>query len=346
LIDNSALESTTDGTVTVIVPTYNRSEKLERAIQSVLDQTYTNVRILVLDNASTDGTKALVERFAAADRRIEYHRHIHNIGMIANFNFGIGKVKTAFFGILTDDDYFLPDFIENAMRAFAQYPDVQMSVLSAPVVTHDGKYLADPLSHWPREGLYQPAESIRVALDGNHPILTMCLFRQSLLAEMQFDKTTDSVSDLPILFSILAKYPFHISKTVGGYFIRHADASGSNFVKIQNVHAICQAYLRVEQLLAENDTIETNVKSIIAAVMKRNVDRLFFSLLLENLTAGNTEAALHVREKILQRSLSVWQSGSLVLSGLSGLMRPQTLAKSLVSIRRGFRRARGRPADP
>jgi glycosyltransferase involved in cell wall biosynthesis len=58
--------------VSVIIPTYNRKDLLERAIKSVLTQTFLNWELIIVDDGSTDGTRDLVENFQRVDPRIKY----------------------------------------------------------------------------------------------------------------------------------------------------------------------------------------------------------------------------------------------------------------------------------
>jgi len=73
--------------VTVLFPTHKRPEKLRRAIQSVLAQTYTSLKIIVLDNASNDETPEVVRNCMKNDSRVVYYAHEENIGITENFQF-------------------------------------------------------------------------------------------------------------------------------------------------------------------------------------------------------------------------------------------------------------------
>jgi glycosyltransferase involved in cell wall biosynthesis len=95
--------------VTVGIPTYNRSELLRGAIESVLGQTFTSFRLLVSDNASEDDTPEVVRSFG--DERIEYVRTNHNIGPTGNFRRVIALAETEFLLILPDDDVLYPDHL-------------------------------------------------------------------------------------------------------------------------------------------------------------------------------------------------------------------------------------------
>jgi glycosyltransferase involved in cell wall biosynthesis len=301
------------GTVTIIVPTYKRPEKVRRAIQSILAQTYRDVRVLVFDNASSDGTREAIAELAAKDPRIEYHCHSENIGIIENLNFAYNRVTTPFFGLLTDDDYYLPGFIEDAMQAFQRHPGVQLSFLSAPTVQEDGTFISDQLVGWPREGAFAAGESILSAVKGHHPILTMCIFRLALLPELNFGRTTSCIADIPILISVLAKYPFCLSKKPGGYFIRHKQAAGNQFAKIQNIENICLAWFAVEERFRKDTVIAPECRGKILAGLRQRVDRILLGLMVESVTENNRTALRYAHDRLRERRPSIlWLWGNLV----------------------------------
>lgn len=91
----------------IIIPTYNRENKLKKAIDSVLDQTFKNWEILVIDNYSKDNTKKLVKGYK--NKNIKFFR-IKNYGVIAKSrNFGIMKSKGKFIAFLDSDDIWMED---------------------------------------------------------------------------------------------------------------------------------------------------------------------------------------------------------------------------------------------
>lgn len=96
----------TKGLVSVVIPTYNRRDSIQRAIQSVLNQTYSNFEILVIDDGSTDDTEAVVKRMN--DSRIHYYRQ-ENQGSQAARNCGIRLAKGEYIGFLDSDDEWMPE---------------------------------------------------------------------------------------------------------------------------------------------------------------------------------------------------------------------------------------------
>src|SRR5437016_10001362 len=96
--------------IATIIPTYRRPKLLQRAIRSVLNQTYPHVQIRVYDNSSGDETASVVAELAKKDPRVKYHCHSQNIGSFKNFEYGLKQVDTEWFSILSDDDLILPEF--------------------------------------------------------------------------------------------------------------------------------------------------------------------------------------------------------------------------------------------
>ncbi|WP_413502570.1 glycosyltransferase [Serratia proteamaculans] len=97
--------------VSVYISTFNRLERLKRAIRSVKEQDYKNIELIVCDDASTDETKSFMESLAESDSDIIYLRNEENKGACATRNLGIFKATGKFITGLDDDDEFTPDRI-------------------------------------------------------------------------------------------------------------------------------------------------------------------------------------------------------------------------------------------
>lgn len=102
--------------VSIYIPTHNRVERLERALRSVLNQTYENYEILVCDDGSTDGTSAWVSEQAAGNPKIRYFRNPVPRGACSARNLGIFAARGEFITGLDDDDEFLPERLERLLH--------------------------------------------------------------------------------------------------------------------------------------------------------------------------------------------------------------------------------------
>lgn len=92
--------------VTVYIPTYNRMELLKRAVESVRQQTYQNLEIIIVDDCSKDGTHEYLEEITKQDSRIRYFIKEKNSGACVSRNIAIENAKGEYITGLDDDDYF------------------------------------------------------------------------------------------------------------------------------------------------------------------------------------------------------------------------------------------------
>lgn len=109
--------------VSIVIPAYNAAEYLCEAIDSVLDQSYPNIELIVLDDGSTDGTSEILKRYPEGD----FYRESHpNMGQAATLNKGWAMSKGEFLGYLSADDTLLPDAVEMLVGYFDQDSSVAM----------------------------------------------------------------------------------------------------------------------------------------------------------------------------------------------------------------------------
>jgi glycosyltransferase involved in cell wall biosynthesis len=108
--------------VSVIIPTFNRAGSVVRAITSVLDQTFKDFEIIVIDDGSSDGTEEALARFG---RQIRYHAHPSNQGVSAARNTGIRLSIGPLIAFLDSDDYWLPEKLHSQVDFFRHRLDAQ-----------------------------------------------------------------------------------------------------------------------------------------------------------------------------------------------------------------------------
>ena len=116
--------------VSVICTCYNHADYVEQALQSVIDQTYSNVELIVIDNDSTDGSRARIEDFAARHPAIHFLQNPVNIGLNRAFNQGLAVARGSYVIDLSADDVLLPDRITKQVALFDQLPDSYAVVFS------------------------------------------------------------------------------------------------------------------------------------------------------------------------------------------------------------------------
>src|SRR5438034_8399752 len=104
--------------VSVIIPTYNRARYLSDAIRSVVNQTFQDFEIIVIDDCSQDQTRIATDSFK--DQRIKYLTHDSNRGEAAARNTGIQKSTGSYIAFLDDDDQWAPEKLQLQIQIFEQ----------------------------------------------------------------------------------------------------------------------------------------------------------------------------------------------------------------------------------
>jgi glycosyltransferase involved in cell wall biosynthesis len=107
-------------TVSVIIPTYNRRQLIARSIKSVLNQTYRDFELIIVDDGSTDGTSEVVAGFN--DERIRYIRCDENRGEAAARNMGIKAARCDYIAYQDSDDEWLPEKLARQMELLENAP--------------------------------------------------------------------------------------------------------------------------------------------------------------------------------------------------------------------------------
>jgi glycosyltransferase involved in cell wall biosynthesis len=105
--------------VSVIIPSYNCERYIAETIDSVLAQDYPAIELLIVDDGSTDSTRAIVRSYDAKVRLITQD----NAGVCVARNRGIQEAKGQFICLMDHDDYWCPGKISRQIRAFEEYPD-------------------------------------------------------------------------------------------------------------------------------------------------------------------------------------------------------------------------------
>lgn len=112
--------------ISVIIPSYNRADIISRAIDSVIKQSYKNLEIVIVDDASKDNTEEVIR--AIGEPRIRYIRHQTNGGADKARNTGVAAATGEYVAFLDSDDVWLPNKIELQLAAIQNHPEAEKAV--------------------------------------------------------------------------------------------------------------------------------------------------------------------------------------------------------------------------
>jgi glycosyltransferase involved in cell wall biosynthesis len=125
-----------DPRVSVIIPTYNRSWGLRRAVASAMEQTFSDFESLIVDDGSTDDTSEVSRSFA--DARLFYHRQPRNVGVARNWGTGVELARGEFVALLMDDDRYEPGFLARRVAALREHPTAALAFSGYRAVDESG----------------------------------------------------------------------------------------------------------------------------------------------------------------------------------------------------------------
>lgn len=114
--------------VTVLMTSYNAEKHVEAAIRSVLNQTYRNLEVILVDDCSTDRTVVLAEAIARSDRRLRVLVNRHNVGTYASKNVGLRLSSGAFITCHDSDDISHPEKIARQVRVLQRKPHIAATI--------------------------------------------------------------------------------------------------------------------------------------------------------------------------------------------------------------------------
>ena len=125
--------------VSILIPTYNRAKYLGDALDSALHQTYKNIEIIVHDDASTDGTRELLQRYH--DSRLRIIRTENNHGMLGGWNYIVDQAKGEYIKFLASDDLLEPICVVELVKGALDNPQASIITCERKFVDDTGKVI-------------------------------------------------------------------------------------------------------------------------------------------------------------------------------------------------------------
>ena len=129
--------------VSIGIPVYNGQNYIEQAIRCFLTQTFSDIEIVISDNASIDATEQICRDFAAADSRIRYYRNERNLGAASNYNRVFFLSSGKYFKWAAHDDLCTPDYIEKTVRVLDAHRDSVLCHARSHIIGHHGERLGE-----------------------------------------------------------------------------------------------------------------------------------------------------------------------------------------------------------
>lgn len=253
--------------ITVVLPTYNRAGLLPDAIRSVLGQTRGDFELLVVDDASTDDTAAVVEGFARLDARVRLLRQPENRGISAALNRALAEARGEFVGRVDSDDAWLPEFLEATSAVLEANATAGVAYAIGEAMDRQGRPLP-ALLHARRGGpMPRPDDALgslllgdftcNIAILARRPCFTRAGgYDETLVANEDWDVWLRIARDTRFVFvdRVLARYRLHAGNIT--------DPGSARFVEV------AESRLRVLDKAFADPALPTEARSLETAAYR------------------------------------------------------------------------------
>ena len=194
--------------VSIGLAVYNGEDYLSEAIESILNQTFTDFELIISDNASTDRTASICQRYAAQDARVRYHRNKTNIGGANNENLTMTMARGEYFRLAAHDDKLAPELLAQCVDVLDNHPEVVLCYTYIHEIDHTGRIRQ---TSSPRRGMAtKPYRRFReLAFRDHFCEATYGLMRTAVLHQTDLQQNyTDS--DRAFLCELALHGPFYV----------------------------------------------------------------------------------------------------------------------------------------
>ncbi len=212
--------------ITVIVPTHNRAQLLQKALESVIHQTEQNYELIIVDNGSQDNTFSSIEPFIN-QKQLNYYSFQENTNAATARNFGLSKSQGEFIQFLDDDDWLTEDSIAKKLAIFNQNPNFQVVYSDLYLTDAAGKvqstYFSKRKRPLPSGDIYIPL------LHQNFIPIHAMLWRKSALQAVGGFPVRSGHEDWECLLRVAETGQFGVVDQPLGYYRQHSQSMSRKF---------------------------------------------------------------------------------------------------------------------
>ncbi len=211
--------------VSVVMPVYNCEKYISEAIESILNQTYKNLELIVVDDGSTDGSREIIDKIAIKDNRLKIFSHKKNKGISKALNKAISNSKGKYIARLDSDDVSLPQRLEKQVYILEKNTEIGVCGTRGIAINEKGErvsYLNTLTGHLLNYNYWKPSPFIS----------SSSMIRKSIFKGELFDSRLDTVEDYDMWLR-LKKYCrfFNLRQQLVLYRINSEGVSNKKFHK-------------------------------------------------------------------------------------------------------------------
>jgi glycosyltransferase involved in cell wall biosynthesis len=241
--------------VDVVVPCYNYGRYLQSCVGSLLSQEGVDVRVLIIDDTSTDDSPQIGAAIAASDPRVEFRHHAKNMGHIATYNEGlIGWCKSEYSLLISADDLITPGCLWRATQVLERHPEASMAYGQAQIFYDEDYPVLQPVPADFEFRIAPGAQFIERCLTVGNPVPTACAVVRTRIQQAVggYDAKLPFSADMDMWMQFCAHGPIGIIKPIQALYRKHSTAMSRNYYERYNRDR--------RELIQTGDTISARLK--------------------------------------------------------------------------------------
>lgn len=235
--------------VSICIPVYNAERTIGKMIDSIINQTYKNLEIIIVNNASSDNSLKIINEYC--DLRIKVYTNSNNIGAENNWNKCLSLATGEFIAILHADDIYHSFFIDESLNAFSEYPDIGAVFSIADIIDEEERKIHEYILHSKLKNLnlIRLTDIFEIIAIKEFFLMTPSAVVRKEVYFKNFPFNYEkffSAADVDMWFRISEKYPIHIidkkimnyriSTTQGSFVYNNKRTEVADFFKVMDYY--------------------------------------------------------------------------------------------------------------
>jgi len=214
--------------VSVIMKSYNHEKFIAECIESVLGQDFGDFELIIVDDASTDGSRQIIDSYAAKDHRIQVIFHEVNKGISNTVNDGIDAARGQFVAQIDSDDVWVADKLTKQLAVLERDEDL-IVWSNGEIINDSGRSAGKSVNEWSRASSKKSGDIWQALLEGNYIFGSSVVYKKQNLGNIRYDERLPYLNDYKFYLELarnyefyyiaepLALYRIHEHNTIAGY---------------------------------------------------------------------------------------------------------------------------------
>jgi len=263
--------------VSVVMLSYNHEEFVSEAIESVLGQDFDDFELIIVDDASTDSSRKIIQAYAAEDSRIRVILHEANCGIARTANEGIAEAKGKFLAIIASDDVWMKDKLSKQLAVLESDEDLIVHA-EGEIIDEESYPVGSSWTELHKRSVLKSGDIFLDLVIGGEAIFgSTVLYKRANQGSILFDERLVYVNDWKFYLDLAAKYEFyHIDEPLAHYRIHPDNTWGATGPDAQKWRLVNEDIILLREYIVRQYPHRLSAEA--KAIELEKVGSLYFAL--------------------------------------------------------------------